>query len=45
MFCGLIGQGRYSGATAGGDRKNEALSTEFVNKNYTFQTNKVSLYV
>lgn len=45
MFGGLIGQDCYSGATAGGDRKDEALFTEFINKNDTFQTNKVSLYV
>jgi len=45
MFCGLIGQGCYFGATAVGDSKNEALFTEFVNKNYTFQTHKVSSYV
>lgn len=45
MFCGLIGQDCYSGATANSDSKDEALFAEFIDKNNTFQANKVSFYV
>lgn len=44
MFWCLIGPDSYSGATASGDSKDEALFAEFINKNNTFQTNKVSFY-
>jgi len=44
MFWCLIGPDGYSRATASGDSKDEALFAEFINKNNTFQTNKVSFY-